>query len=65
MPRHKTPKPCACGCGEQTEGGHWLRGHDSLYMREIHALVRKTYPRVDNVTLFIGEHMRKICEGDT
>lgn len=29
MPRKKTPKLCACGCGGQTKGGEFLSGHDA------------------------------------
>lgn len=27
----KTPKPCLCGCGEQTGGGDFRPGHDAKY----------------------------------
>ena len=56
-----TPKDCACGCGELTKGGYWLPGHDSSYMRGIHEQVRQTFPDVQNVTLFIGEQIQKLC----
>lgn len=27
----KTPRKCACGCGEMTKGGLWRPGHDAKY----------------------------------
>ena len=29
MPRKRIQKPCACRCGENTAGGHFLPGHDT------------------------------------
>lgn len=35
MPRRKVPKKCLCGCGQMTEGGDWLRGHNAMLLRAI------------------------------
>ena len=29
MATKKTPKQCACGCGDLTKGGTFISGHDS------------------------------------
>jgi hypothetical protein len=29
MPRKRIQKPCACRCGKNTAGGHFLPGHDT------------------------------------
>ena len=63
MPRKKTPKACACGCGEMTKGGHWISGHDASYMRGVHAEVHAVFPQLENVTLFIGEQIKGLCAG--
>jgi len=63
MPRKKTPKACACGCGEMTKGGQWISGHDSSYMSEVYEKVQVTFPGVENITLFVGEQIKRVCAG--
>jgi hypothetical protein len=35
MPRKRIQKPCACRCGQNTAGGHFLPGHDTKTLSAI------------------------------
>ena len=35
MPRKRTPKSCACGCGTETRGGDFRPGHDARTLSAI------------------------------
>lgn len=55
MPRKTIPKPCSCGCGEMTKGGHFIPGHDAKLLSAIIQSVNG----MENLRNIVEKHIGK------
>ena len=64
MPRKKTPHACGCGCGQQTAGGKFMRGHDAKLVGAIIGAVGGTTNLRALVEAQLGRKITSHLEGD-